>query len=573
VNAIVVLDTGGRVVHGNPAAQDLFADPAMNAAGVHIDVLLPDSWAGMHVLLSASCPHISRRVMINGRPMLLNASVFFQGSSCAGILCLFQDTSAYEHTISRLKHYKEVNDELDVIINSSFDGLWICDNQARVLRVNPASQKMSGVTEADVIGRPMQELIDEGLFDQSATLAVLEKETAVTLNQRLKDGRRILVTGNPIYDENGGIRLVVVNARDISELNRLHAELQKSRALTHQFRSELSHFHRIQNLGSRFIMRSPVMQRAFETAMRVAPVDSSVLLTGESGVGKGLISELIHEASRRRKGPLIRINCGAIPESLIESELFGYEKGAFTGALVEGKAGYFEMAEGGTLFWDEIGELPLSVQVKLLRFLESNEVTRVGATRPQKIDVRIIAATNRNLEQMVDSGRFRKDLFFRLNVVPIAIPPLHRRVDDIPALILFFLDHFNRKYQRKKIVLPEAVDCLCRYSYPGNVRELQNLVERLVVLTPEDQIAQLHLPEKVRIAEEGDAAFAADEKYDLKSAVQGIEKRLITRALDSAVSQRQAAVRLGIDHTTLSRKIRRYKIQTGSRVFQSRDPV
>jgi transcriptional regulator with PAS, ATPase and Fis domain len=352
---------------------------------------------------------------------------------------------------------------------------------------------------------------------------------------------------------------VVVNARDITELNRLHAELEETRALNYQYSAELTHLLRHRRLSADIILRSASMQRVFETAMRVARVDSSVLITGESGVGKGLIAELIHQASARNEASLIHVNCGAIPESLLEAELFGYEKGAFTGAREEGKAGYFEMAEGGTLFLDEVGELPLSVQVKLLRFLEDNEVTRVGSTTLRRIDTRVIAATHRDLEQMVKSGNFRGDLFFRLNVVPLNIPPLRVRREDIPPLVHHFLKQFNEKCGSNKSMTVGALDCLCDYTFPGNVRELANLVERLVVLTATQQIGIEDLPAPVRVADDPACRPATENEWNLARVVQRVEKQMISRALKACGSQRKAARLLGIDHSTLSRKIKRYE--------------
>jgi len=312
------------------------------------------------------------------------------------------------------------------------------------------------------------------------------------------------------------------------------------------------------------VIRSAAMQRVFDTAMRIARVDSSVLITGESGVGKGLIARLIHEASARAEGSLIHINCGTIPENLIEAELFGYEKGAFTGAQQQGKAGYFEMAEGGTLFLDEIGELPLALQVKLLHFLETNEVVRIGSTRSRRINARILTATNRDLERMVSENRFRKDLFFRLKVVPLAIPPLRERVDDIAPLIHFFLEKFNRKCGFQKTMSSAAVDCLRRYPCPGNVRELANLIEQLVVLTPGDRIDFDDLPGAVRQSGREPCPPASTGPNNLKQVVQDVERQLILSALKSCGSLRSAARQLGIDHSTLSRKIKRYGISDGA---------
>ena len=323
-----------------------------------------------------------------------------------------------------------------------------------------------------------------------------------------------------------------------------------------------------ESLGEHFdrrniIGQSPAITRLLETVAQVAPSEATVLITGESGTGKSLIADVIHRASNRAGGSLIQINCGAIPESLIEAELFGYEQGAFTGARSQGKPGYFEMAHGGTLLLDEVGELPLNVQVKLLRFLENNQVVRVGATTPRKLDVRVVAATNRDLESMVNAGTFRKDLFFRLNVVPLKIPPLRKRADDIPPLIHFFLKQFNAKCHTDKSLSPAALDCLRNFSYPGNIRELANLIEQLVVLTPTDRIGLEDLPAAVR-QNEPDPCLFPETEWNLGNVVQGVEKNLIINALKACGSQRQAAKLLNIDHSTLSRKIKRYKIDHGA---------
>ncbi|MEJ2169892.1 MAG: sigma 54-interacting transcriptional regulator, partial [Desulfobacterales bacterium] len=407
-NGIVLVDRSGKILVFNRAALGMVNTRGQEVLGRNMQEVFPEVWADMQQIVETGSPQLARQVRINGNDIIANRTPIWRAGEVSGILSIFQDVSEYEKVLAELESYKQLNEEMDVIINSSYDGLWICDRDGRVVRVNRASEKMSGVTEAEVIGRRMEELVAEGIFDKSATLEVLKNRTAVTLIQRLKDGRHILVTGNPVMDQRGNIRLVVVNARDISELNRLHAELEESRALKEKYHSELNHLHRSQKISSKIVIRSASMQRVFDTAMRIARVDSSVLITGESGVGKGLVAGLIHEASARSEGSLIHINCGTIPENLIEAELFGYEKGAFTGAQQQGKAGYFEMADGGTLFLDEIGELPLALQVKLLHFLETNEVVRIGSTRSRKIDARILTATNRNLERMVADGAFRK---------------------------------------------------------------------------------------------------------------------------------------------------------------------
>jgi len=464
-----------------------------------------------------------------------------------------------------LKKYKDQNDLVNVlegIIDSSYDGLWICDREAKVIRINSASEKINGIKADQVLGKRMEVLVRKGLIDRSVTLEVLKARAAITIIQKLRNGKQILVTGNPFFDDQGEISLVVVNERDMTELNRLRNELEESRALAQRYRSELSQAHGKKNLLSQMVIRNEAMHQVFDRAIKVAQVDSTVLIQGESGVGKGFFARLIHRASKRKDGPFIRVDCGAIPESLIESELFGYEEGAFTGARAKGKPGHFEIAEGGTLFLDEVGDLPPNVQIKLLRFLEGNEVVRVGGTTTRKINTRVISASNQDLKEMVYEKRFRKDLFFRLNVIPLHIPPLRERTDEIPALIKFFLKQCNDKCSANKLILPKSVDRLCRYSFPGNIRELANLVEQLVVLTPRDHIDLGDLPSHVLMGGSKKHVYLARDGRNLPEAVARLEREIIVHALKTYGSQRKAAGPLSINQSTLARKVKRYGIRT-----------
>ncbi len=556
-NGVVVVDRQGEIVVYNQAARNIAGWEPHQILGKHMGEMVPEAWRDMQEILASGRPQIGRKVVLGNTTIIANRTAIRDGGEIVGVLSIFQDVSEYESLVEELAAYKELSEQLDVIIESSHDGLWISDADGVVVRVNQASLRFAGSKAEDVIGKNMQELVDEGQFDRSATLEVLKHGTSVSLVQTQYDGRQLMVTGNPVFDDQGNIRLVVVNARDLTELNRLQAELEESRLLTQQYRSELSQIHMHQDLGSQVVMRSQAMLRAFDTAMRVAKVDSSVLLMGESGVGKGLFAKLIHEASPRQEGPLVRVDCGGIPANLIEAELFGYERGAFTGALESGKPGYFELAQGGTLLLDEVGELPLSVQAKLLRFLEDNEVVRLGSTTPRRIDVRIIAATNRDLERMVQERLFRQDLYFRLKVVPLHLPPLREREDDIPPLVHHFLNHFNAKCSTNKKLSPAVVDTLCRYPFPGNVRELANLVEQLVVLTPGEVVELGDLPASLRLARPGQRAREGADHWNLPQAVRRLEQELIAKAIQTFGSQREAARHLGIDHTTISRKVKK----------------
>ena len=298
-----------------------------------------------------------------------------------------------------------------------------------------------------------------------------------------------------------------------------------------------------------------------ELAGRASQVDATVLLLGETGVGKDIIARKIHKDSPRREGPFIKVNCAAIPENLLESELFGYEKGAFTGAINRGKPGMFELADTGTIFLDEVGDLPLSLQAKLLRVIQEKEITRIGGTKPQKLDLRIIAATNKDLQKMVNNDLFREDLYYRLNVVPILIPPLRARRDDIPLLVAHYLDFYNHKYNRKKQLSRHAMEILKQYNWPGNVRELTNLLERLVIISSENIIEPEHLESLVNRTNPETLAYQCKTEAPLEEVVAGVEKEMIALALAKYGSTRQAARALGVSQPTIVRKAKKYGIK------------
>ncbi|MFP4085523.1 MAG: sigma 54-interacting transcriptional regulator [Desulfobacteraceae bacterium] len=561
-NGIVIIDTFGIIMVYNKAARSMLNKDRDDLLGEFIGHVYPNAWDELRQILRDGIPQIGAKITLGESTIIANRTPIRRNGGVIGIISVFQDISAYENIAHDLESYKKVNKELHAIINSSFDGLWVCDKKGRVVHINRASEKINNISREQIIGKRMEMLIQEGLIDRSVTLEVLKNQAGVTIIQNLKDGKRILVTGNPVFDDKGEVELVVVNERDITNLNKLRNELEESRALASRYRSELSLKTKEQDLLSETVLQDEAMKRVFNRAIKVAQVDSTVLIQGETGVGKGFFARLIHRASPRKDGPFIRVDCGAIPETLIESELFGYEKGAFTGARTEGKPGLFELAQGGTLFLDEIGDLPLSVQVKLLRFLEENTIMRVGDTKTRKIDARVIAATHRNLEKMAKTEDFRQDLLFRLNVIPIKIPSLRERGEDIPALINFFLTKFNRKHSMDKIISPRAIDCLCGYHYPGNIRELSNLIERIVVLAQNRQVDFEDLPAHLHQITRDFDILPEENELNLSEAVVRIEKDLIMRSLKKCGSQRKAARLLGINQSTLARKAKRYGISS-----------
>jgi TyrR family helix-turn-helix protein len=365
----------------------------------------------------------------------------------------------------------------------------------------------------------------------------------------------------------------------------LREELNIVQNRSQQYQLELSKLRK-QVLSEEVIAVSPQMLHVFDLARRVAGFDSTVLILGESGVGKEVLANFIHKNSARSQGPFVKINCGALPEELLESELFGYESGAFTGANKSGKIGLFEAAEGGVIFLDEIGEMSPSLQVKVLRVLQEHEFTRVGGVEPVQVNCRIIAATHRNLQERIRQGLFREDLFYRLYVVPIHIPPLRERHEDIPALIQYFLNRYNQKYGTQKIIHSNVIQILQHYPWPGNVRQLSNLIERLVVTIPDSTIQQHHLPDDVMslqnsltkpahhsslptVNAEHDKDISVLQMTDTNTcynAFDELERDLIIQSLTRYGSIRKVGQALGVSHTTVIKKMRKYGIERKRKV-------
>lgn len=382
----------------------------------------------------------------------------------------------------------EASERLNAIIEHSFDGIFITDAKANVIRINHAYEVITGLKKEEILGKNMTDLVRNKLISESGSLQVIKTKQPVTLQQSFRSGKEALVTSSPIFDADGNFIMIVTNVRDLTEIYNLKAVVQEKTAAMDRLAMELEHLQTTSEDNQEIIAKDETTLAAMLLANRVASMDTTVILLGETGVGKEVMARYIFQHSHRAKNSFIKVNCGAIPENLIESELFGYEGGAFTGANKNGKIGLFELANKGTLFLDEIGELPKDMQVKLLRVLQEQEILRVGGTKPVKIDVRIIAATNRNLEEMVSDGTFREDLYYRLTVFPISIPPLRMRKKDIVPLALSFLEKLNQKYQLKKYFTDLSMQLLHEYDWPGNIRELKNIVERAIIISPSDAI-------------------------------------------------------------------------------------
>ncbi len=557
-DGVVVASSEGAVVFANPAARErLGIEP-----GARLAEALPELVPAVERALAGREEEPGPLVRRKNASHLTKVTPLLRGGELLGALCAFVDvTGASELATRQLWLYEELTREQDAIINSTSEGLWICDGDANVLRINPASERLNGIRAEQVVGRNMRDLVAEGLFDRSATLEVIKARAPVNMLQA-RQGRKLVLTGNPVFDDAGKLIRVVVNERDITEIDGLQRELEEQEAMRERFRDQMLEMQLETVESRRVIAKSPCMQKALRQAIKVAGVDSTVLILGESGVGKGLIGDLIHKYSSRAEKPLVKINCGAIPESLVEAELFGYEKGAFTGAQAKGKPGYFELADGGILFLDEIAELPLSSQVKLLRFLEDGHVMRVGGTESRKLDVRILAATHRDLNAMVAEGAFRLDLYYRLSVIPLSVPPLRERTDCILPTLRHYVALYAERLGVRRRLSRAALDALLGYPWPGNVRELINLCERLVVMSEVELIDVTDLPPDVarRAGRSAAAPAGWPEEFSLEQAVESTERAMILRARSRYGNQASIAKALGVNQSTIARKMKKYGI-------------
>ena len=557
-NGVMAIDLDGVTILSNRVASNtLKLDP-----GAHLKEAVPELWPHVEQTAGDLTTRSGLLLTRGDASYLATVSPLMLKKKLAGILCVFTDSTELEATSRRLRSFQEMLREQDAIIDSSSEGLWICDGKANVLRINPASERLNNIKADQVVGRNMADLVREGIFDKSATLEVLRTQATVHLLQT-REGRILMLTGNPVFDDAGNLIRVVVNERDLTEIDALNRELEEKEAITYQFRHQLLELQQEELESRRVVAKSPAMLKVLRQALKVSQVDSTVLILGESGVGKGLVADLIHKYSKRSGKPMIKINCGAIPESLVEAELFGYEKGAFTGAQVTGKPGYFELAEGGILFLDEIAELPLSSQVKLLRFLEDGRVMRVGGTKSRTTDVRILAATQRNLESMVEKGEFRLDLYYRLKVIPIQVPPLRERKECLLSLLRLYIGFFAAKTGARKRLSREASDVLLKYPYPGNVRELINLCERLVVMSDAKLIDLPDLPPDIvgNLPENDPLSGSSDTSMTLPVAIERVERSILAKAREQHGSQSRIASVLGINQATVARKMKRYGIR------------
>jgi PAS domain S-box-containing protein len=555
-NSIMVIDKDGIIILFNKAATEILGVRQEDVIGRKVEEVVPTT--GLLEILKTGRQERNQKMLMGNRVVISNRSPIIRDDAVVGAIGVFQDISDYEALSHQLDTVKEINRNLDAVIESVDDGIVVGDSSGIILLANNAYQRMTGITEGEFVGHHVRELLKHGYMNKSVTEMVVERKSRVNVVD-IRSGKELLMTGRPLLDENGEVVRVVTVVRDITELTELKKKLEQVEVAKDRYLNELEQL-RSQQGFKKLITKNPNMQRKIELAYHVARVDSTVLILGESGVGKELIAQLIHRSSNRSKKPFIKINCGAIPLNLLESEFFGYEPGSFTGALREGKKGLFEMAEGGTLFLDEVGELPLELQVKVLRAIQDKEIMRIGGNKSISLDVRIIAATNRDLEEMVRNKTFREDLYYRLNVVPIMISPLRERKEDILPMVAEFLARFNTSYGYQKWIHPDVMELFWEYDWPGNIRELENTIERMVVTCKDDCITLEALSEISFLPFNA----TANGFTSLRACLANEERRLLVEAYKATESTRKAATLLDISQSSFVKKMKKYKIDLRS---------
>ena len=478
-----------------------------------------------------------------------------------GVACFMQSLKVVEKAAWGLPNIRDMHLQFKTLLDHTYYGIYILDNQGVVMEVNEVAAGLIGLKREEMIGTDITALQDNGIVDQALTPRILKSKKPLSKPiYIIKRNKYIMASGTPVLDKNGEILFVVIIEHDMTIVRDLRTQLDEIRKVTDTIKNELSHRNLLELSTNEIIADSPAMHQVLTVLLKLAKMDASnILITGESGTGKGLLAKFIHNNGCRKDKPFISINCAALPEMLLEAELFGYEKGAFTGASESGKAGLFELASGGSIFLDEIGDLPFSVQAKLLKCLDEKEIRRLGGTRAIPVDCTIIAATNHNLEELVRQKKFRQDLYFRLNTFPVHIPALKERQEDILNICKFYLDQYNGRYGQKKYFSEVCCEELQNYPYPGNVRELKNIIKNAVVIKERNRLNHI-LPHR----QQEQSPLPSPGKSENESS-QGLNQRLheferkqLTQALAHCETTREMADQLDISQSTVVRKLKKH---------------
>ncbi len=563
---IIATDTQGIMVFINDAADRIMNMTFRQQAGSHISTISNYLSELLTECIEQEKPMRFRDFQCNGKRMEVEISPIFKKKTIVGVVYSLKVKYVFKAG-DGLSTSQMLQLQLDAVFDFSELGTWILDGNGIVLKLNPAAEKLIGINATDIEGKNIELLAEKGIIDQALTPHILNSKRPVTkLLHVLKTDRYVMSTGMPILDQEGNILLVVVQELDITTLRNLQGQLDELRVLAEKYQDELSHLNLLDSKTHGIISESKEMKQVLNVVLKLARFDvSNILIQGESGTGKGLIAQFIHKSGKRKAKPFIQVNCAALPGTLLEAELFGFEKGSFTGAGTKGKIGLFEMAQHGTILLDEIGELPLSLQSKLLKCLDDHEIMHIGGLKPIKVDCTIIAATNRDLKNRVAEKKFREDLYHRLNTFSIKLPSLRQRPEDIVALTKFFLNKYNRKYNMQKRLSFKAVHRLQQYEFPGNVRELKNILNQGVVMHDEEVLNDI-LPPGGKLPKQYPwSSIEEDARLDLTELINNFEKSILDHAMGQCKSTRQAAAYLNTSQSRIARLLKKHRMSSSYR--------
>ncbi|TEB05046.1 Transcriptional regulatory protein ZraR [Pelotomaculum schinkii] len=550
---IIVVDVDGQIVSVNEAAKRIFGQKEKDLLGCHIENVS----RGMYltkVLKTGVCV-TGQRMYIGERCYISNHLPITYNGAIEGAVAVLQDITELQETTKELQSTRQVMKLLETVLDSDYECIVGVDTEAKITMLNQAYCKFLGVKQEEALGRNVQDVIENTRLHivlqtghpEIGQIQRINGHNAVCSRIPIKiDGKLVAAIGKVMF-------------QDVSELRSLIKKVGQLQSELEYYKEEIKSYHETSYSLQDIAGNSCSMRDLKKLTLRVAKNNSTVLIRGESGTGKELIAHALHSSSPRSCGPFVKVNCAAMPEELLESELFGYQDGAFTGARKGGKLGKFELANKGTIFLDEIGDMPMNMQVKLLRVLQEKEVERLGGNRTIKIDVRIVAATNRNLEKMVQEHLFREDLFYRLNVVSLNIPPLRERPEDIPLLADAVMKKLIRRLNCcRKALDVSAIDCLTTYHWPGNVRELENVLERILNIVEDEIITEDHVAPYLP---KHDMVRVSKDVRPLKEVVEQLEKDMILKALEKTKGNCITASNLlQVSKSTFYEKMSRYGI-------------
>ena len=566
-NGVLVVNPQGRITFFNTAAENISGLKAEHVIGQMVDDVIPNT--GLIRVMETEVPEINQRQDFGKCEILTNRTPIIKDGVLVGAVAIFQDITEFNEVVTQLEDIKRLKSTLESIVDSLNEGIVVVDKNGLITLMNKAYGEFLNADPKAVIGKHVAEVIPNsrmhlvaqgGKAEVTDIQKIQNNTSVVTRIPIIKDGEIIGAVGNMVF-------------KDIKELKSLALKIRKLESELEYYKEELCKVNGGKYTFENIVGNSDQIEWLRGIAAKAAKGRSTVLILGESGTGKELFAHAVHNASQRRESPFIKVNCAALPEHLLEAELFGYEEGAFTGARKGGKPGKFELANGGTIFLDEIGEMTPAMQVKLLRVLQEREVEHLGGTKTIKLDIRVIAATNRDLEEMIEQNRFRQDLYYRLNIFSINIPPLRERTEDIPLLCKVLLEKINNQVEHwVEGIAPDALALLMQYSWPGNVRELENVLERTVNLLDEETIINPeHLPPVLKkVIKFQETGKRAADVPDLSEIKDDAEKQAILKALSAASGNKSEAARLlGIHRSGFYQKLQKYNLlkyqETGSK--------